>query len=141
MHRVHDKNGLVIPRRWHPSSCLQLLPFSHSLVSESAYSWLSPRLPVIPSTVNSHVFASTTFHCQERLVQGSSAVPPEMPLRTIAPLSDAFNQIRTGESWADFSSWPGINVDDQLSLGKAMGDPEVEGREKGCLRDSGSMYV
>lgn len=45
------------------------------------------------------------------------------------------------ESWADFSSWPGISVDDQLRLGKAAGDPEVEGREKGCLRDSGSMYV
>lgn len=61
LHRVHDKNGLVIPRRWHPSSCLQLLPFSHSLVSESAYSWLSPRLPVIPSTVNSHVFCIHHF--------------------------------------------------------------------------------
>lgn len=64
-----------------------------------------------------------------------------MPLLTTTPLSDAFNQIRTGESWADFSSWPGINADDQLNLGKAAEDPEVEGREKGCLRDSGSRYV
>lgn len=97
LHRVHDKNGLVIPRRWHPSSCLQLLPFSHSLVSESSYSWLNLWFPIIPSTVNSHVFASTTFHCRERLVQGSSAVPPEMPLHTIAPLSDTFNQIN--QNW------------------------------------------
>lgn len=64
-----------------------------------------------------------------------------MPLHTTTPLSDAFNQLRTRESWADFSSWSGINADDQLNLGKVAGDPEVEDREKGCLRDLGSRYV
>lgn len=74
LHWVHGKNGCIIPRRWHSSSCLPDLTLPQPSSTPSLSLLLhGPQFSAISSTLISHVSPIHAVHCKERLVRGGSS--------------------------------------------------------------------